>query len=496
MDPKMALLQLFEPSLRGRAEKAALEFERPDGARIACTFGELERRSNRLAAALLARGLKQGDRLAVFLPNRVELIDLWLAGVKLGLILLPINILYRERELRHILADAEPRAVVTSAELAAFISGAERWDIEQLAAEAAGRSGERMAGAGAPEDPVALIYTSGTTGASKGAVLTQGNFAANASSLVAAWRITESDRYLCTLPLFHVHGLANGIHCWLLSGCHMRLTERFEHAKAAAWFEDYRPTLFFGVPAMFVRLLELPPETARAIGAVLRLAVSGSAPLPAEIHARFREAFGSVVLERYGMTETLMNTSNPYDGERRAGTVGRPLSHVAVRILNEDGSPAAEGATGELWVRGPNVCAGYWRRREATEAAWREGWFRTGDLGCRSADGYISLQGRRSDLIITGGFNIYPREIEEILLEEPGIREAAVVGAPDPVRGEVPVAYVVADCPPDEGALRRRLATQLASFKIPRAFVRVDALPRTALGKVQKHLLPPRRPAA
>ncbi len=341
---------------------------------------------------------------------------------------------------------------------------------------------------------MALIYTSGTTGASKGAVLTQENFAANASSLVAAWRITESDRYLSTLPLFHVHGLANGIHCWLVSGCHMRLTERFEHAKAAGWFEDYRPTLFFGVPAMFVRLLELAPQRARAIGAALRLAVSGSAPLPAEIHARFREAFGSVVLERYGMTETLMNTSNPYDGERRAGTVGRPLAHVEVRIPNEDDSPTAEGATGELWVRGPNVCAGYWRRPEATEAAWREGWFRTGDLGCRSADGYITLQGRRSDLIISGGFNIYPREIEELLLEEPGIREAAVIGTPDAIRGEVPVAYVVADLPPDESALRQRLATQLASFKIPRAFVRVDALPRTTLGKIQKHLLPRPRP--
>jgi malonyl-CoA/methylmalonyl-CoA synthetase len=493
MGPKMSLLNLFEPSLHGRAEKPALEFDRTDGARVACTFGELERRSNRLAATLRARGLQPGERLAVFLPNRVEVIDLWLAAVKLGLILVPINILYRERELRHILADAEPRAVVTSAELAAFVSGAERWDIEQLAAEAAGRNCARIAGACGPGTPVALIYTSGTTGASKGAVLTQGNFAANASSLVAAWRITESDRFLSTLPLFHVHGLANGIHCWLVSGCHMRLTERFEQAKVAAWFEDYRPTLFFGVPTMFVRLLELPPERARAIGGPLRLAVSGSAPLPAEIHARFREAFGSVVLERYGMTETLMNTSNPYEGERRAGTVGRPLSHVEVRILNEDGSPVTEGATGELWVRGPNVCAGYWRRPEATEAAWREGWFRTGDLGCRSADGYITLQGRRSDLIISGGFNIYPREIEELLLEEPGIREAAVIGTPDPVRGEVPVAYVVADSPLDEGALRQRLATQLASFKIPRAVVRVDALPRTALGKIQKHLLPPRR---
>jgi malonyl-CoA/methylmalonyl-CoA synthetase len=308
---------------------------------------------------------------------------------------------------------------------------------------------------------------------------------------VAGWKFTPDDRYLSTLPLFHVHGLANGIHCWLASGCHMRLTERFDHTKAPGWFEEYRPTVFFGVPAMFIRLLELPPERAQAIGRGLRLAVSGSAPLPAEVHAKFRERFGSVILERYGMTETLMNLSNPYDGERRPGTVGLPLPHVEVRILSEDGQPATGDAHGEIWVRGPHVCDGYWRRPEATAAAWQDGWFRTGDIGSRAADGYITLHGRRSDLIISGGFNIYPREIEELLLEQPGVREAAVVGAPDAVRGEVPIAYLVADDAFEEAALKFRLGTQLASFKLPRAFVRVDALPRTALGKIQKHLLPP-----
>ena len=488
----MPLLSLFNRSLLDRAARPALEF-----AGVSSTFGEIEARSNRLAHALRARGLQRGERLAFFLQNRPEVIDLWIAAVKLGLVLVPVNVLYRERELKHILADAAPVAVVTSPDLAGFVpAGVICWEVAELAAESAAQPSERLAVGGVPETPLALIYTSGTTGASKGAVLTQGNFAANGAVLAREWRFTEEDRYLATLPLFHVHGLANGVHCWLISGCHLRLTERFDHAKAAGWFEDYRPTVFFGVPAMFIRLLELPAEVARAIGSRLRLAVSGSAPLPAEVHEKFRQLYGSVILERYGMTETLMNISNPYDGERRPGTVGLPLPHVSVRICDESGAPVADGTSGEVWVKGTNVCAGYWQRPEATAAAWMDGWFRTGDIGVRAADGYITLQGRRSDLIISGGFNIYPREIEELILEQPGVREATVVGVPDPVRGEVPVAYVVVDAAKfDEAAVAGYLRTQLASFKLPKVFVRVAAIPRTALGKVQKHLLKSTSPA-
>lgn len=487
----MSLLSLFDLNLIGRPAQPALECDTAGGVRLNLTFGELELRSNRLAQLFRARGLQSGDRLAFFLPNRVDVIDLWIAAVKLGLILVPINVLYRERELKHITADADPTAVITSRDLAPFLPpGPPIWDVDELAAEAQAQSAARLTVICDAATPLALIYTSGTTGASKGAILTQGNFATNGLTLTVAWQITATDRFLATLPLFHVHGLANGVHCWLLSGCHMRLVERFEQAKAANWFEDYQPTLFFGVPAIFVRLLEVPRESATRIGGKLRLAVSGSAPLPAEVHEKFRQLYGSVILERYGMTETLMNVSNPYVGERRPGTVGLPLPHVAMRICDEAGNPVPEGTSGELWVRGPNVCAGYWRRPDATAAAWRDGWFRTGDLGVRAPDGYVTLQGRRSDLIISGGFNIYPREIEELLLEQPGVREAAVVGAPDPVRGEIPIAYLVADAELDEAALLGRLRTQLASFKVPKGFVRVAALPRTALGKVQKHLLP------
>jgi len=490
----MSLLSLYDLSLRGRRDAPALEVDGASGETHTFTFGDLDARSDRLAQVFAARGVLAGDRIAFCLTNGVAVIDLWLAMVKLGAIVVPINVLYRGREIAHILADAAPRAVVTTIERMADFAAVECWSVDALAAAASGMPPTRPATCpGTRADagtPAALIYTSGTTGAAKGAVLTHGNFAANALSLLNAWGITSEDRYLAALPLFHVHGLGNGLQCWLASGCHMRLVERFEHEKAAAWFEQYRPTLFFGVPTMYVRLLETAPERARAIGASMRLFVSGSAPLPAHVHEAFAAAFGHVILERYGMTETLMNVSNPLDGERRPGTIGLPMPLVALRILDGSGQAVADDQTGELWVKGPNVCDRYWNRPAATADAFVDGWFRTGDLGMRSGDGYITLQGRRSDLIISGGFNIYPREIEEVLTGLPGVHEAAVVGVSDSVRGEVPVAYLVTDDDVDVVALQQTLRAEIASFKVPHGFVRVDALPRTALGKVQKHLLP------
>ena len=240
---------------------------------------------------------------------------------------------------------------------------------------------------------------------------------------------------------------------------------------------------------MYVRMLEWPPEIAREIGSFMRLFVSGSAPLPEAVLDKFEQLFGHRILERYGMSETLMNMSNPYVGERRAGSVGIPLPSVSVRLLDANGAPVADGETGEVYLRGPNVFGGYWRREEATRAAFADGFFRTGDLATRSADGYFTLSGRKSDLIISGGFNIYPREIEEFLQEQPEIVEAVVIGVEDPVRGEVPVAYVVVRGDADLGALEARCRSQLASFKAPRKFIAVDSLPRNAMGKVQKHLV-------
>jgi malonyl-CoA/methylmalonyl-CoA synthetase len=494
----MQLTDIFDLSLKGRASAEALEYDRADGAAM-LTFGELDARSNRVARLLASRGLTRGDRLCLFLPNRVEFIDLFLAAVKTGVIVVPINVLYREREVAHIVSDAEPKAVVTTRELAPFVpSGTSVWDAGELAAAASEHESASVRAAIDGDDPAAIVYTSGTTGRSKGAVLTHNNFAANTVNLLACWRITSEDRYLAVLPLFHVHGLGNGVHTWLASGCRMRLTERFDINRAEALFESFQPTLFFGVPTIYVRLLELPDERARRIGERMRLFVCGSAPLPAHILDAFRAKFGHTILERYGMSETLMNISNPYEGERRAGSVGFPLPGVSIRILDAEMRPVAEGEIGEIYVRGPNVCAGYWRRPDATAEAFVDSpdgrWFRTGDLGERSADGYITLRGRRTDLIISGGFNIYPREIEEVLLEQPGVREVVVCGAPDERRGELPVAYIVADETFDEAAAATACRQSLASFKTPRAFIRVDSLPRNAMGKVQKHLLPPWNP--
>ncbi len=486
----MSLLDLYQRSLRDHRGKPALEVDVAGASRL-FTFGELDVRSDRMAALLRSRGLAAGDRLALLLPNRLAVLDLWLACVKCGVIVVPINILYTAREIAHIVADADPRAVVTGADrLAELPDGVAAWDVDLLEADASDHGDEVSAIDARADTPAALIYTSGTTGASKGAILTHGNFAANALQLLEAWEITGADRYLAALPLFHVHGLGNGVQCWLASGCHMKLVERFERERVADWFEQYQPTLFFGVPTMYHRLLEVPDAQARRIGASMRLFVSGSAPLPAQTLEDFEARFGHRILERYGMTETLMNVSNPLNGERRAGTVGFPLPRTAVEIRREDGTRVSPEETGELWVRGPNVCAGYWRRPEATVASIVHGWFRTGDLGCHDVEGRITLHGRRSEVIISGGFNIYPREIEELLLQQPGIREAAVVGVPDRARGELPVAYCVSEAALDAAALEAALRGDLASFKVPRRYIRVDTLPRTALGKVQRHLLP------
>ncbi|MGH9673361.1 MAG: AMP-binding protein [Bryobacteraceae bacterium] len=468
----MHLTGLFDLSFRGCPEMTALEF-----AGRSFTFREIDERAGRMAHVLAARGLSRGDRLCVYLANRIELIDLYLASVRLGVIFVPINILYREREITHILTDAAPTAVVAAGEMPGTIPV---WRPEELDSEAAVSPAVLTSAPLDGDDPAAIVYTSGTTGVSKGAILTHNNFAANAITLLTCWRISAADRLLLPLPLFHVHGLGNGLHCWLLSGCRLRLLERFDHQRAAAEFLDFRPTLFFGVPTMYVRLLETAPVIAHEIGAGMRLFVSGSAPLPAQVLEDFRRLFGHTILERYGMTETLMNISNPYEGERRPGAVGIPLPGVSVRI-NE---------TGEIELKGPNVFAGYWRREEATRDAFRDGWFLTGDLATRSDDGYYTLQGRRSDLIISGGFNIHPREIEEFLLEQPGVAEASVAGVPDTLRGEVPVAYIVPKGEVDMARLESACRASLASFKVPRAFLPIDKLPRTALGKVQKHLLP------
>jgi len=477
----MHLVQLFDLSLIDRKDKPALLFGDQT-----YTFGDIELRSNQVVHLLLEKGCAAGDRICIYLENCVEMIDLYIACAKTGIIFVPINILYKEREISHIISDAEPRLLIAKGEVP---GGFDAFQLDDLMAEVQHQPNTRLPIRTSGDSMAALVYTSGTTGMSKGAILTHNNFIANGVNITTCWKITEADRFLLSLPLFHVHGLANGIHCWLISGCLMKLLVRFEHQKATEELLEFKPSLFFGVPTVFIRMLEFDEKVAQEIGKNGRLFVSGSAPLPAQIMEAFEQKYGSVILERYGMTETLMNISNPYVGERRAGTVGFPLPGISAKVVANNGEIAGFGEEGEVYVKGPNVFAGYWKREQATIDAFEGGYFKTGDIGMLSEDGYFTLKGRKSDLIISGGFNIYPREIEEFLTEQPGVMEAAVIGVPHNTRGEVPVAYLVTDSSYNAEAVEAACKTTFASFKIPRSFHCIDKIPRTALGKVQKHLL-------
>ena len=470
--------------MQGRSREPALEWAPGAIPPVTSTFGEIEARSNRLARELDQRGLHMGDRLCAYLKNRSEFIDLYLACLKLGITFVPINTLYREREISYIISNVDPAALIAEEpitvpcpvwRLADLITAASLLDSTRLIRDVDGTA------------PALIMYTSGTTGRAKGVVLTHNNLAANTLSLLTLWQISPSDRFLLSLPLFHLHGLGVGLHCWIASGCRMRLLERFEQRTTEDTFLSFRPTLFFGVPTMYVRLNQL--AAAAEIGEFMRLFVCGSAPLPVQVLEEFRSRFNHTILERYGMTETLINMSNPYIGERRPGSVGLPVAGVSVRLLDEKGVPVKEGEVGQVHVRGSNVFAGYWRNYEATDHACSEGYFRTGDLAIRSGNGYFDLQGRASDLIISGGYNIYPREIEDFLNEQPEIAEATVVGLEDSLWGQVPVAFVVAASEVDPSELKLRCKSSMASFKAPHHIVVVESLPRNALGKVDKREL-------
>ena len=485
----MNLHDLFAIPRRRSPEKPALRF-RDDGKDIAISYGDLFARVDALAAGLAARGVSKGDRVAFFLGNRPEFVVAYLAVIRLGAVMVPINLAYRQREIGHMLEDAEPRLLITERAQLSILEGMDAGDL--LLAE---DLGELSGGAGftppAVEggDLAMLLYTSGTTGKSKGAEITHDNVLATVTGLLAAWTWEPADALLLTLPLFHTHGLVVGLHCALAAGATVLLRRRFEAAETASELLAGEPTLFFGVPTMYGRLVEeLRTRRERGEGldlSRLRLFCSGSAPLSAETFAAFRELTGHEILERYGMTETGMNLSNLYAGARRPGTVGVPLPGVAVRIVDE-----------ELQVRGSNVFAGYWRAPEKTAASFVHDelgrrWFKTGDLARQDPEtGFITLLGRRHELIISGGFNLYPREVEEVLAGFPGVREAAVVGRPHPDWGEVPVAFLAADPGLDTAGLIAFCKSQMAGFKVPREIRLIDSLPRNALGKVEKHKLP------
>jgi malonyl-CoA/methylmalonyl-CoA synthetase len=439
------------------------------------TNADLDTRSRRIAGRYAGAGLRAGDRVVVSAGTSVDLVVAHVAALRLGLVVVPVNGAYRAREIAHIVDDCAPSACVVDAERTDLFRAAVADDCIVTTPAIDLPDAEPPAlDACAPDDVAMLCYTSGTTGAPKGAMLTHGNTLASCEALRLAWRWTADDRLVLALPLFHVHGLGVGLHGTLLCGASTVLLPRFEPDAVLDAAREHDATLFFGVPTMYTRLAASPrvPELAR-----LRLCVSGSAPLPAALHDDLHARAGLRVLERYGMTETIMNVSNPYDGERRAGTVGFPLPGVEVRL--------AEGSD-EILLRGPNVFPGYWNREEATRDAFTaDGWFRSGDVGARDADGYLRIVGRAKELIISGGYNVYPREVEDVLLEHPAVAEVAVVGEPSDEWGETVVAVVVPEAgQEDEDALLAFAAEQLAPYKRPRRVRYVSTLPRNALGKV------------
>ncbi len=440
---------------------------------------EFEEATRRAAGRLRSAGLTPGDRVVWSTPSSVAALVAHVGALRAGLVVVPANTAYSERELSHMVTDTgASAAIVTRPDQAEWVRRAAPSSIVVCGPELDLPDGDPGVLDGArPDDPALICFTSGTTGMPKGAVLRHRNLLAATVSVTAAWRWTSEDRLIHCLPIFHAHGLAVGAYGTLLVGASAVLMPGFDPVSATDAAEDHQASLFFGVPTMYHRLVD-SGRIGRLSG--LRLCVSGSAPLSGELHAEVRSATGIVVLERYGMTETLMNVSNPVEGERRVGTVGFPLPGVEVRLADD----------GEILVRGPNVFDGYWRRPEATAEVFvtaEDGgtsWFRTGDLG-EESDGYLTIRGRSKDLIISGGFNVYPTEVEEVLGAHPGVAEVAVTGTPSAEWGEVVTAWIVADGrAPSVEELAVFTAHTLAPYKRPRVVHVIEALPRNALGKV------------
>jgi malonyl-CoA/methylmalonyl-CoA synthetase len=440
-------------------DPSAPAFLLPGGEEI--SYGELEAGAGRLAALLSAKGVAPGDRIAVQAPKSPEAVMLYLAALKAGAVFLPLNTAYGEAEISYFMADAEPKLLVR--------------DAVELAREAADLAPLGQSHPTRPEDLAAIVYTSGTTGRSKGACLSNASLAANALALTEAWGFSNADVLLHALPIYHVHGLFVALHCAFLAGAPMLWLDKFGEDQALAALP--RATVMMGVPTFYTRLLADPRFTRQA-AQHMRLFICGSAPLLESTFSEFEARTGQAILERYGMSEAAIITTNPLGGARIAGSVGYPLSGVDLRLSTE----------GVVQIKGPSVTSGYWRDPKKTaEAFTADGYFITGDVGRLDPDGRLWLSGRVSDLIISGGLNVYPKEIELVLDELPGVVESAVIGAPHPDFGEAVVAVIVGVG--DEAAIIAAAKAQLAAFKAPKRVLFVDELPRNAMGKVEKKAL-------
>lgn len=445
------------------------------------TYRQIDDRSASLATVLRERSVSPGDRVVAQVDKSIDAVALYLACLRVGAIYVPLNTSYTATEVDYFIEDAAPTLTVTNAnfdEVLADADSAEPWHQVET----------RLA-----DDIAVMIYTSGTTGRSKGAMLTHANLASNALTLHAIWRFTPGDVLLHVLPIYHVHGLFVALHTAILNASTVLFCERFDVEASQALMGE--ATVMMGVPTHYIRLLADPNFTEQTVSNI-RLFTSGSAPMTEAVHAEFTERTGHTILERYGMSECGMITSNPYEGDRVAGTVGFPLPGVALRVKGDD-SICAPGEVGVVQTRGPHVFAGYWRQPEKTEAALDTSddpdnpWFITGDVGSVDDQGRLTLEGRKGDMIISGGLNVYPREIELLLDECAGVQESAVVGIEDADFGERVVAFVVAepDASVDPDGLRSELKENLASFKVPKTITVIDELPRNSMGKVQKTVL-------
>ncbi|WP_417684922.1 malonate--CoA ligase [Roseibium sp.] len=465
------------------------------------TYADVLDWSARYANALVDLGVEPGDRVAVQVEKTPDALLLYLATVRAGGVFLPLNTAYTPAEIDYFVTDAEPSVFVCDPSRADALAetakkvGASLQTLDAQAkgtlrdlAEKAAKSFEDVPRL--DDDLAAILYTSGTTGRSKGAMLSHENLASNARTLVDYWRFTSEDVLLHALPIFHTHGLFVATNCLLMAGGSMLFLPKFDLDAVLSLLP--RATAMMGVPTFYTRLLGSDAFT-RELVAHMRLFISGSAPLSAETHKEFSARTGHAILERYGMTETNMNTSNPYDGDRRPGTVGYPLPGVSVRIADpETGREVPQGDVGIIEVKGPNVFRGYWRMPEKTAEEFRaDFYFITGDMGRIDNEGYISIVGRSKDLIISGGFNVYPAEVEALLDEIDGVAESAVIGVPHPDFGEGVVAVVApkSGAKLDKDSIVSELADKLAKFKQPKKVHVLDALPRNTMGKIQKNVL-------
>ncbi|UWU68991.1 malonyl-CoA synthase [Bradyrhizobium sp. NC92] len=490
---------LFSRLFEGLAGQKRLAIETHDGAHI--SYGDLIARAGQMANVLVARGVKPGDRVAVQVEKSVANIVLYLGTVRAGAVYLPLNTAYTLNELDYFIGDAEPSLVVcdpAKAEGLAPIAAKVKAKVETLGADGKGSLTEAADRASREfttvprenDDLAAILYTSGTTGRSKGAMLTHDNLASNSLSLVDYWRFTDRDVLIHALPVYHTHGLFVATNVTLFARASMIFLPKLDPDLIIKLMA--RATVLMGVPTFYTRLLQNPAlshETTKH----MRLFISGSAPLLAETHREWSARTGHAVLERYGMTETNMNTSNPYDGERVPGAVGFPLPGVSVRVTDpETGKELPRDEIGMIEVKGPNVFKGYWRMPEKTKAEFRpDGFFITGDLGKIDAKGYVHILGRGKDLVISGGFNVYPKEIESEIDAMPGVVESAVIGVPHADFGEGVTAVLVRQpgASIDEAAVLKGLEGRLAKFKMPKRVFVVDELPRNTMGKVQKNVL-------